>query len=277
MTTLTQLQLDQTDVDCGMSYIFTLDSKHFFIIDGGYFSPGEDERLYQWLCARCEGKPEIIGWFFSHAHQDHIGAFINMMEHHRQDLNIRKLIFNYQPLDLPETSEGWSIKSNDPATVRKFYETLDTYCQDIPVITPRTGDVLKFEDLEIHVLYTYEDLPGTSTFNDHSTVIRVDICGQRILFPGDVYEKGSAVLLRDPKQLKSDIVQVSHHGFNGATKAFYEAVDAGVALWPTPDYCIPMLRDRESNRYLLDESNVKEHIFSGYGTRELFLPYQADR
>lgn len=275
MTTLAQLQLDQTEVDCGMSYIFTLNSNHFFIIDGGYFSAGEDERLYRWLCARCDGKPEINGWFFSHAHQDHIGAFINMMKHHRRDLVIRQLIFNFQPLELPETSEGWDIKSNDPATVRKFYEILDDYCQDIPVTTPKTGDLIKIEELDIHVLYTHEDLPCPSTFNDHSTVIRVDTCGQRILFPGDVYEKGSDVLLRDPAQIKSDIVQVSHHGFNGATKAFYEAVNAEVALWPTADYCIPKLRDREPNRYLLDESEMKEHIFSGYGTREMVLPYSA--
>ena len=47
MTTLTQLQLNQTDINCGMSNIFLLDNRHFFIIDGGFFTPGEDEKLYK--------------------------------------------------------------------------------------------------------------------------------------------------------------------------------------------------------------------------------------
>ena len=273
MTTLTQLQLNQTDINCGMSYIFLLDNRHFFIIDGGFFTPGEDEKLYEWLCAHCEGKPEIDGWFFSHPHQDHIGVLINMMKSHRRDLIIQKLIFNFQHMELPNTCEGWEIKSNDLATIRKFYDTLDEYCIDIPIITPHTGDLLEISELTIHVLYTHEDLNEPATINDQSTVIRTDICGQRILFPGDIGEKGSEILLHAREQLKSDIVQVAHHGFNGATTEFYEAVDAKVALWPTPDYCISDLRKRDPNCYLLDRSKVKEHIFSGYGTRDLILPY----
>lgn len=273
MTTLTQLQLDQTDVDCGMSYVFALNNQHFFIIDGGYFTPSEDERLYQWLCARCEGTPIIDGWFFSHAHQDHIGAFIRMMENHHSDLNLKSLIFNFQPLELPDSSEGWEIKTNDLATIRKFHEVAAAYCRDVPVITPHAGDILEIGELKIHVLYTHKDLNEPASFNDYSTVIRVDCSGQRILFPGDLGEKGSAILLQNREELKSDIVQVAHHGFNGAAAEFYEAVDAATALWPTADYCIPELRNREANRFLLDRSNVREHIFSGYGTRELILPY----
>lgn len=273
MTTLVQFQLDQSEVNCGMSYVFLLNSGRFFIIDGGYFTQGEDERLYQWLCSHCSGKPEITGWFFSHAHQDHIGTFINMMEHHRKDLNIHQLIFNFQPLELPESSSGWDIISNDLATVRKFYEILDQYCGDIPILTPHTGDVYDYEELVVNVLYTHEDLTEKSTFNDYSTVIRVDTCGQKILFLGDVYNKGSAMLLRNEDHIKCDILQVSHHGFNGATTELYKAACASVALWPTADYCIPVLTKREENRYLLERSEIKEHIFSGYGTKELQLPY----
>ena len=39
------------------------------------------------------------------------------------------------------------------------------------------------------------------------------------------------------------------------------------------NYCVPTLRERESNRYLLEQSAIREHIISGYGTRELLLPY----
>ena len=106
MTTLYQLQLDQRDVDCGMSYVVQLESGHFFLVDGGYFSPGEADRLYDFLRARCEGTPVVAGWYFSHAHQDHIGVFLDMMERRRESIRLCGLYFNFQPLDLPGTSEG---------------------------------------------------------------------------------------------------------------------------------------------------------------------------
>ena len=46
MAVLYQLQLDQREVDCGMSYVVQLASGHFFLVDGGYFTPGEADRLY---------------------------------------------------------------------------------------------------------------------------------------------------------------------------------------------------------------------------------------
>ena len=101
MTTLYQLKLDQSIVNCGMSYVYRLASGHFFLIDGGFFTPGEADRLYDFLRARCEGKPVIDCWFFSHAHQDHIGVFLDMMERHREDLVIKELMYAFQPMDLP--------------------------------------------------------------------------------------------------------------------------------------------------------------------------------
>ena len=41
MAVLYQLKLDQSIVDCGMSYVFQLNSGHFFLMDGGYFTPGK--------------------------------------------------------------------------------------------------------------------------------------------------------------------------------------------------------------------------------------------
>ena len=277
MTTLTQFRLDHSLVDCGMSYAFTLADGSFFLVDGGYFTPGEDERLYQWLLARAKGKPRIAGWFFSHAHQDHIGVFLNMMLHHRQDIELERLIFNFQPLALPPVSDGWDIKSNDLATVKKFYELLAAACPEVPVITPHTGDSLRLRELSLDFLFTHESLPGESTFNDHSTVLRVTVQGQRILFLGDIYRLGSEYLLRSPEALRCDMVQIAHHGFPGATAALYDACGASVALWPTADYCIPRLREDPVNRHVLEHPGIRRHIFSGEGTVELNLPYRPDQ
>ena len=274
MTTFYQLKLDQSIVDCGMSYVFHLASGHFFLIDGGYFTPGEAEHLFNFLRKKCSGRPVIDGWFFSHAHQDHIGVFINMMEQFRDEIEVRELIYTFQPLDLPETSEGWDVKSNDLATVKKFYEVLERYCKDIPVRRPRTGDCWNTDELHFEVLYTYENMVGESTFNDHSTVLKVTCESQSILFLGDIYRKGSSYLLENKAdKLKTMFIQIAHHGFKGASKELYEATGAQIALWPTAEYKLDCILTLEPNRYLLYGSEVREHYCSCFGDVSFHLPY----
>lgn len=257
MAVLYQMKLDQSIVDCGMSYVFQLESGHFFVIDGGFFTPGEADRLYRFLHERSEGKPVIDGWFFSHAHQDHVGVFLDMMEEHREDLVIHKLIYNFQPLDLPATSEGWKEVRKDLETVKHFYEVIEGYCQNIEVYIPHTGDCWQQDELSIEVLYTHEDLDVPSTFNDHSTVLRIETSGWSMLFLGDIFQHGSRILLTNcPEKLKCDIVQVAHHGFAGATKELYQAAEAHIALWPSTQGEIEANLHREANDYLLNHSGI---------------------
>ena len=274
MTTLYQLELDQRNVDCGMSYVFQLDSGAFFLIDGGFFTEGEADRLYRFLRERSDGKPVIADWFFSHAHQDHIGVFLDMMLNHRKDVELRGLTYNFQPLALPETDEGWRVKSNDLATVRKFYEVVAEHCAGVPVRTPHVGDRWTLESLEIETLFTHEELRRESSFNDHSTVIRVTCEGQAILFLGDIWKEGCRYMLEtEPEKLRCDLVQVSHHGFDGATEELYRATGAKTALWPTAVYNLKPNEDRPANRYLMTQSGITEHLVSGRGTAALPLPY----
>ena len=278
MAVLYQMKLDQSIVDCGMSYVFQLDSGHFFLIDGGYFTPGEAENLYRFLCARAEGKPVIDAWFFSHAHQDHIGAFLDMLETHRDGLAIRRLVYNIQPLPLPETSEGWRQIKNDLATVKRFYEAVDAYCPGAEKVTPHTGDRWQMGELGIEVLYTHEDLDVESTFNDHSTVLRVETAGWSLLFLGDLFKEGSRILLaRCPEKLACDIVQVAHHGFAGATPDLYRATRAHYALWPSTEQNIAENITREANDYLLHHSGIWRHLIGGNGTVRLGFPQRNAR
>ncbi len=276
-TKLYQLELDQTLMNCGMSYVFKLCNGRFIILDGGYFSPGEEDRLYRFLCERCNGTPEISAWFFSHAHQDHMGNFIQFIQKYNGSVKIEKLLYNFQPVDLSKADGDWKLKANDLATIKEFYSTINKYCNDMEIVTLRTGDKMKFGELTLDVLYTQEDLyPAESSFNDYSTVITTTVGGQKILWLGDIYQKGSQIMLNNPDILKCDIVQVAHHGNSGATPSLYAATEAKVVLWPTPDYMMEKIKkgSNEANNFLLHELNAKEHFISGNGTVEFSLPYE---
>lgn len=271
MTTLYQHELDQSLVNCGMRYVFQLDDGRFFLIDGGYFECNEEKRLYSFLCDHCEGKPVIAGWFFSHAHQDHIGCFIEFVRSYANDVVIEELCHNFQPYDFTNVVGGWD---SDEATFKAFYEAAEACCPQVPVRVLRTGDKVSYGCLEMEVLYTHEDLPQKATFNDCSTVIMLTCEGQRMLFLGDIGTAASAQLLKQAAdRLQADLVQVAHHGFNGASVDVYKAADPKVLLWPSPACEVELNSWREENQYLMNHPGISEILYSGKGTAILTLPY----
>jgi len=278
---LYQLELDYTNIDCGMSYVFHLNDGRFFIIDGGNCTAREEDRLFTFLKERSEGMPIIAGWFFSHAHDDHIGNFIQFIHMYREDVQIERLIYNFQSIDLPDEDCDW--KSSGPAIVKEFYRVLDEYCSNIPVDIVNAGDIFQIGDITVEVLFTHNDFDhGDEYFNDCTTVITTEYAEQKILWLGDVEKEGSRILLQNKlDKLICDIVQVSHHGFSGATKELYAATQARAALWPTPDYLMDdikknssFLRDNCANLFILNDMDVKEHWVGGYGTVGITLPYK---
>ncbi|MBQ7364128.1 MAG: MBL fold metallo-hydrolase, partial [Clostridia bacterium] len=119
---LYQIDLDNRRIDCGMSYVYQLADGRFFLIDGGYFTYGESERLYALLRSlRPSGKLPIAGWFFSHAHQDHFGCFIEFILRYQQEIALEALYYTFPSLTLPEACR---FKQSDNATMREFDYTV---------------------------------------------------------------------------------------------------------------------------------------------------------
>lgn len=269
---LYQLSLDQNEVDCGMSYVLKLCDGSFFIIDGGYFTKGECDRLYKFLCDCSSEKIIISGWFCSHAHEDHFGCFIDFIEKYNNSVSIENLYYNFPNMYIP-SAKNW--KKDDITSTERFYSVINKHLINVSHIKLHTGQKFNVRNLEIEVLATHEDLYPCEfkNFNDTSTVIRITVNGKRIMFLGDTGDELSDMLINTyGENLKSDIVQVAHHGFNGAKKEVYELINAVTVLWPTADYCFEENLHREANKYLFKESKAaKEHIISGYGTKSIIL------
>lgn len=269
---LYQLSLDQTEVDCGMSYVIKLCDGSFFIIDGGYFSKGECDRLYKFLCDHSDGEIIISGWFFSHAHRDHFGCFMDFTEKYSKSVKIEKLYYNFPSLYIL-SSINW--KPMDRKSTERFYQVVNQYLFDIPHIKLHTGQSFNVKNICIDVIATHEDLYPNDfeNFNDTSTVIRITVNGKSIMFLGDASDEMSDLLIDTyGEKLKTDIVQLAHHGFNGTKKEVYELIDAVTVLWPTADYVFDKNLYRSANTYLFKESKTaREHIIAGYGTRSILL------
>ena len=83
-------------VDCGMSYIFRLSDGSFILIDGGWDTEAIADALYEKLVSLSEGREIVIsGWFFTHAHIDHIGAIYRMAQKYGDKITVKRVIYNY--------------------------------------------------------------------------------------------------------------------------------------------------------------------------------------
>lgn len=272
---LYQIDLDNRRINCGMSYVYHLADGRFFIIDGGYFTYGERERLYSLLRSLTpEGKLSIAGWFFSHAHQDHLGCFIEFILKYQSEISIDALYYTFPSLSLDEAVR-W--KQSDNATMREFDYTVSKVLPNVKHIHPHTGDRFTLATTTFEVLFTHEDIypESVGAFNNTSTILRATTEGQSILFLGDLQTTSCRKLeAMWGDYLKSDMIQVAHHGFNGSTIETYALASPTIALWPS---CRDGYNDnvsREVNAFIRNMPSVEEHIIAGFaGTRRLSLPY----
>ncbi len=269
---LTQVGLNYQSVDAGMSYILRLSDGRFLIFDGGSNDNDEAKKLYDLLCSQSEGtKPVIAAWFLTHAHEDHYGAMLKFLEQYRTQVKVERIVYN-----LPTPALNANMSASAPMIDSAFAKLSGT-----EIIYARTGQLYCIADAEVEVLLTPEDFyPSNIRYdNDTSVVYRVRCKGQSFMVLGDsTYDSANILLRRYGAALKSDIMQVAHHGYDGVD-ALYRAIDPTVVLWPCPDQWFHEARRWNEvarwkfNEYLVTSPNIKETLNSGHGTATLKLPY----
>ena len=164
-----------------------------------------------------------------------------------------------------------------------------------------------FAGATVEVLATHEDIKQSyyngselvangfsNKGNNTSTVLRFHIAGQKIMFLADAETGASNAMtgtyseggLFSDSYLKSDIMQMAHHGFNdGVKSALVEAIDPDVVLWPMDiiKYDNGVISSNYTNTFgekyeLTGDSDITEakkasEIIPAYKNEALSLPY----
>ena len=75
--------------------------------------------------------------------------------------------------------------------------------------------------------------------------LKMLISGKRILFLGDMgWQAGEDFLANHTQEeLKSDVLQMAHHGQRGVEEELYQEISPEVCLWPTPDWLWDNVQD----------------------------------
>lgn len=220
----------QMQIGGGMGYVVQLCDGSFVCIDGGAYTPEDEQRLYEFLKAHSEAKPKIAMWLFTHSHFDHIQLAAHFMEAYADAVEIEAVAYQF-----PDCGKI-SVEAESTEKMQREIEAFEAACRGKTVYTLHTGQVYSFPGMELEVLRSLDDtyLLHYFSFNDLSAAFRLKFSScKTALILGDCMQRECRELMHTYGNcLKSDILQVSHHGLVGGDKDLYMAADPEICFWP---------------------------------------------
>lgn len=230
----------QLAVKLGMCYCITLFDGTFILVDGGVANADDVKMIYEFLSDNSGGdeKPVIRAWLMSHTHPDHTGVAKSFMTTYRDCVEMLETVYNFPDFASVEVLHE-SAESNHKAAL-DFISTVKTCYPNAEHTVCHTGERLVFPGVTVTTVMTHEDVypsPITSS-NSTSCAWRFDFGnGGTFMCLGDVWTHMCQRLAQSfpAEYLKSDVMQVTHHGLLGGHIELYRAIDPEICFWPTPE------------------------------------------
>lgn len=253
-----------------MGYVIVTGDKQLIVIDGGW---REDMPFLWHLLTKFGGEhPHITAWFITHPHSDHVLALCEMLSKKQGQFTVEKVYHHFPDADL--------LQRGEPAALRAWHAFDDARAHFAQGIL-QEGDVLSFGDVSFEVLYVSDPAFVKNASNNSSCVLKMQGEGKTVLFLGDLGVEGGEKLLAMHKaeKLKSDIVQMAHHGQSAVKMDVYDAVRPEICLWCAPNWLHNNnqgCRGYDSGewdilhvRAHMKKLGVKKHAFAKDGTHVL--------
>ena len=250
-------QISSATDTIGNSYLLTTKTGKVIVIDGGFATDADNLRDN---IRKAGGHVSL--WFITHPHQDHMGAFNEILKD-RRSIVIDKIIYSRVPDDYLATEK------DSVADARSYYRTLDSVTDGEDILDLHTvGGRFDIDGTGIMVLGVSNPEFTVNTYNNSSMILRFWDDRKSVVILGDSgIECGNKVLAKFPQQLDCDYLQMAHHGQNGCDEHFYKTVSFRACLWPTPSWVWEPspenahLKTRETRRWM-DEKGITEHHVS---------------
>lgn len=216
----TVYMLPSTTTVQNQSYVIKTASGKIIVFDGGNYTDGE--YLSKFLLNMTS---EVDAWFFSHYHDDHIGAFAYIIEHDLVDVNTVYY-------DFPTKEE--TIKFGDGA-FPEYTVFMNNVHKCKKIVTPKENDVFVIDDVTFTALNSLQYISGN--FGNNTTITyKIDTLGVSMLFLGDCgIELGDYIMNNHAEEIKQcEVIQMAHHGQKGVSHDFYKALNGRIYLINAP-------------------------------------------
>ena len=218
-------QYGRNDINLSFYTIYNA-SQGLIVVDGGWT---EDAKSVRAVINELGG--HVDAWILTHPHQDHIGAFNSLYK----DLDGIE-IENIYTVDMASPEECIQVASWD--SVNAYNDFLALNISDITYLY--AGDKLEICGLDFEIISAYDENVkklSKDFLNDGSMIFKVTNNMESMLFCADVGISMSDFLVEKwGDSLKTDYLQMAHHGFGGLSDTFYQKVSPNIAFFDAPDW-----------------------------------------
>lgn len=217
-------QLSAKGDDGMMGYFIKTKNNKIIVVDGGLKTETEDLINY----IKDNGN-KVDYWFITHPHKDHVGAFIDIVQN--TDIEIKQVYYSANSMEWYNT-----YASSRAYEMQEFYNALENKKIKNIARSAEIKETIELDkNIKAHILGVNNPEITENAINNSSMVFKIEINDKTILFLGDTGKESSQKLISQyGEKMKSDIVQVAHHGNNGATEELYKLIKPEICLWPTP-------------------------------------------
>ena len=264
--------------DFGLSLVFRLEDGRFIVFDGGWEGRDYADRLMAVLKKQCVLDEIVIAaWIMTHPHIDHYRCYISFSKKFENKYKVQRFIYNF--FDSDAKNDFIQGAEKEGPHMARFFEAVEKI--GAPVYRAHTGEAFEIGGARFEALSSPDDTlkPQTTNINTLSLVYKIHYAGQTILMTGDAMLPSSRLAKRFGTYLKSDILQVPHHMFDGGCIDCYRLIDPETIVIPCEDeYVFSVFSTRanhtkEPNLFLLRDMNVKDCYTGARGNIVLELPH----
>lgn len=211
-----------------MSFVCETNAGNCIVIDGG--RPEDMPSLKE----ATRGK-HISAWILTHAHSDHISGFLSEVEKNGlADFDVEAIYCNFPDYTSFVSDVGVpdpDYFKSDVSEMLPTYEKLRPRFED-KLHVPVQGDVLYVDEVKIEFIFSFHDGLYANPMNDSSLVFKLYGDRKSVLFLGDLGPDAGDILFRESREkLKSDIVQMAHHGHMGVSMEVYAEIAPEACIW----------------------------------------------
>lgn len=208
----------------------------YLLIDSGCANEEDADNLLRFLTEHAPdaGKPVIRMWMITHPHIDHMGMALQFLEKHHASVELQSIAANFPDMTRV-TVKHEDVKKACLPLMERFRELTATYFPAAREYMLHAGDIVRFPGIRMDILFTQEDFyPAEFAWVNHlSAAWMIRGAGKNALILGDCEKplcRQMAAAYGDA--LKCDILQLSHHGFNGACLELYRLADPDICFFP---------------------------------------------
>lgn len=234
----------------GMGMIFQIADGSFIIVDGALNTAADQEALLRFMQENKPAeheRPIVSCWLWTHAHGDHVDLCLNALPSYADKVDVKMFAYNYPNFnEVPSAANAGEYYSQGLIRL-----TQKCYPDAIHWIM-HGGQKYAIADTVIQCWWTHEDVYPLTLYgvNDTVSVFSITIDGIRTMMLGDCENPNSKMISYFRKDMKSPVVQNSHHTINGP-KAMYEYIDPIYSFWACSEAEVTARSKTEHAQYLL--------------------------